>query len=82
MIQLLIINEVHLPIKERVDLFLEVYGNSLVRERSEVQIDEYAKELINVLTEHRATAGVKDIMDFSNLKFKQRDDVEEVLRTW
>ena len=41
MIQLLIINEVHLPIKERVDLFLEVYGNSLVRERSEVQIDEY-----------------------------------------
>ena len=80
--QLLIINEIHLPIRERVELFLEVYGNALVKEKSEQQIDDYSKELINILTEHRATAGVKEIMDFTNLKFKQRDDVEEVLRSW
>ena len=82
MMQLLIINEIHLPIRERVELFLEVYGNALVKEKSEQQIDDYSKELINILTEHRATAGVKEIMDFTNLKFKQRDDVEEVLRSW
>jgi len=82
MIQLLIINEMHLPIRERVELFLEVYGNALVKEKAEQQIDDYSKELINILTEHRATAGVKELMDFTNLKFKQRDDVEEVLRSW
>ena len=82
MMQLMIINEIHLPMRERVELFLEFYGNSLVKEKSELQIDEYSKELINILTEHRATAGVKAILDFSNLKFKQRDDVEEVLRSW
>ena len=80
--QLLIINEMHLPIRERVELFLEVYGNALVKEKAEQQIDDYSKELINILTEHRATAGVKELMDFTNLKFKQRDDVEEVLRSW
>jgi len=82
MMQLLIINEMHLPIRERVELFLEVYGNALVKEKAEQQIDDYSKELINILTEHRATAGVKELMDFTNLKFKQRDDVEEVLRSW
>ncbi|KAJ3285502.1 Dynein assembly factor 3, axonemal [Borealophlyctis nickersoniae] len=69
-----------LGVQERVELFLELYGNILVREKTAAFIREQASQLIRVVTD--GTGLLSKIMDFSQLKFRERDDLEFVFKFW
>jgi dynein assembly factor 3 len=82
MLLLMILNETNRSVQERANMYAEVYGNSLLPQKTEQHVGELARELINIVTEHRAAMPVKDLFNFTNLKFKQRDDLHEVISSW
>lgn len=77
-----LINDTSLPIRERVELFLEIYGNSLTRERTAEYISSAAQSLIKIVTGHKTAGVLKGIFDFSCLKFKDRDEFEQIFVSW
>jgi len=80
---LTIICETQLSMRERTELFLDLYGNTLIRSRTAYYLDEIAVELSRLITEHRkCTSVLKELVDFETLKFKERDDVEDIINTW
>jgi len=79
---LLVVNDTELPVRERVEFFLDVYGNALNRERTSEYISMRAKQLVHIVTEHRLAPPVKELFDLSGLKFKERDQLEEIFKSW
>lgn len=77
-----LINDVSLSIKDRMELFLEIYGNCLIREKAAEYLTSASQELIKIVTAHKAAGPLKAFFDFSALKFKDRDDLEEIFRVW
>lgn len=77
-----LINDMALPIRERVELFLEVYGNCLIRERAAEYVSQASQNLIKIVTQHKNAPNIKSVFDLSALKFKERDDLEEIFRSW
>jgi dynein assembly factor 3, axonemal len=79
---LLLINDLSLPIRERVEMFLEIYGNTLIRERTSEYIQRQGEVLIKIITEHKNAPDIKSLFDLSGLKYKDRDELEEVFLSW
>jgi dynein assembly factor 3 len=76
-------------LQQRAELFLECFGNLLVREKTRDYIKEKASELIRFrsayLTKRVITDGkglIASIINFSALKFRERDDIEFVFKFW
>eukprot|EP00741_Cyanophora_paradoxa_P005585 tig00000912_g5414.t1 len=68
------------PIRERVDIFLEIYGNTQLREKTSAAVTEYSMRLVRLLA-HRE-GRLANIIDFSLLKSKDVDELEAVVRSW
>jgi dynein assembly factor 3 len=83
MLELSILNETDLTMSERVELFLDIYGNCLIRQKSQHYLDYMVKELSRLITQDaRCEVALKKILDLSLLKYKQRDELEEVVKSW
>ncbi|KDO30945.1 hypothetical protein SPRG_04133 [Saprolegnia parasitica CBS 223.65] len=75
-----IVHEWELPLRQRCNTFLEVFGNALLQERTSEFIEEKAKELVElVCNEHGRLA---DLVDVSHLKMKDRDALVETFQSW
>lgn len=83
MLQLAIINDTKLTKTERAELFLDIFGNSLTREKSQNYIDSQIKPFSQLITNDiKCPLSIRKICDFSTLKFKDRDDIEEIFKSW
>ncbi|KAJ3301926.1 Dynein assembly factor 3, axonemal [Kappamyces sp. JEL0829] len=77
-----------LSLLQRSQLFLECFGNVMIREKTRDYINAKAMELIRYLV--RANRSVvtdskgflASLLDFSALKFRERDDIEFVFKFW
>ncbi|EGF76589.1 hypothetical protein BATDEDRAFT_28431 [Batrachochytrium dendrobatidis JAM81] len=65
---------------ERAELFLECYGNLLIRKKTATWINAYTLPLIRAMTDGAGVLG--KLIDFSGLKFRERDDIEFVFKFW
>ena len=73
----------NLPIRHRAALFLEVFGNSLLQEKTEEYIADAAtmlRELIN--DSDRYSGHLKQLIDFNQMKQRERDDIDNVFKSW
>jgi dynein assembly factor 3 len=80
---LLLLQTLHdweLPIRQRCNVWLEIYGNCLVQERTSKYIAQKGLELIQLLCNE--SGAMRDLVDLGLLKFKQRDELENVFKTW
>eukprot|EP00903_Cladosiphon_okamuranus_P019165 g17627.t2 len=68
-----------LPIRQRANTFLEIFGNCSVQDRTARYIARLGRELIDMLF---STESMDDIVDLSLLKCRERDQLEEVFRSW
>jgi len=69
--------------RERMEIFLDLYGNTLIRDKTASYLEEVAKELIQLVTEDvKCKSVIKDMIDFSTLKFKDRDDIEDIFSSY
>lgn len=67
-------------LQEQSELFLECYGNLLIRQKTNDWIQQKASDLIRVVTDSKGTLAT--VFDFSALKYRERDDLEFVFKFW
>jgi dynein assembly factor 3 len=66
-----------------MEIFLDYYGNTLLRDRSAQYLDEVVPELIQLVTDDdKCQSVIKDIINFETIKFKDRDEIEDVISSW
>ncbi|XP_064406954.1 dynein axonemal assembly factor 3-like [Halichondria panicea] len=69
-------------LQERVELFLELYGNTLVRPATADYLREKASQLIKMVTDEEYLKQCVPILDISLLKYKERDFLESIFKFW
>jgi len=69
-----------LPIRQRATVFLEVFGNSLLQERTAHYVHRLGQELVELVCDERGS--LSDVVDLSLLKYRERDQLVEALRAW
>ncbi len=69
-----------LPVRKRAHLFLEVYGNALVQERTSEYIARQSKQLVQFVCDDKGP--LKRLVDVSNLKFREADALETIFKSW
>jgi dynein assembly factor 3 len=75
-----VLHDWEIPIRQRCNTFLEIFGNSLVQERTAKYIHSKGAELVELICNNEgAMAGFVDV---GHLKFKQRDELEQVFKSW
>merc|ERR1719305_1270327 len=78
---LLLLTDRAMPARERAEVFLSLYGNTLVREKDAEWLHNQVNELLNIITS-QSSSPISSILDLSALKFKERDEVQEVFEGW
>ena len=66
--------------RECTEIFLEVYGNTMLRKQTSAYVHAKVEELVSFLT--NGTGVLAALVDVSSLKFKERDAIEKVFKTW
>ncbi|CAI2366251.1 unnamed protein product [Moneuplotes crassus] len=80
---LTIISETQLSFRERMELFTDLYGNTMIRSKTAQYLDDISVEVSRLITEHRKCKSVlMDLIDFDSLKFKERDEIEDIVNCW
>lgn len=66
-----------------MELFFDLYGNCLVRQKSQQYVDQMLREFARLVTQDkRCKTAVGKMVDLSLLKFKERDELEDVFKSW
>lgn len=74
--------QTRMGLQEKTELFLELYGNILVRKQSEEYIAKMASEWIKMVTDFDYLQKKLPNIDLSQLKFKERDFLEAIFKFW
>ncbi|KAL1522898.1 hypothetical protein AB1Y20_000640 [Prymnesium parvum] len=69
-----------LPRRERAELLLELWANSLLREKTASYLATKARQLSRAVSEEEGLLA--PLIDVSALKMKDRDRLEEIFRSW
>ncbi|GMH71944.1 hypothetical protein TL16_g05790 [Triparma laevis f. inornata] len=75
-----VLTDWEIPIRQRSILFLEIYGNSMIQDRTARYIEETARGLIELITD--GDHPLADVFNLSNLKFRDRDLIENSFKSW
>ena len=69
-------------LQEKIETFLEIYGNSLLRNTTSEYIMKKSNQFIDVVTDADLCAETCPMFDLSLLKHKERDYLEGTLKFW
>ena len=75
-----LLNDFEVPIRQRANLFLEVYGNVKVQERTNRYIEQLGQRLRALVTDGRGC--LEEIVELSLLKYRERDELEDVFKSY
>eukprot|EP00795_Rhopilema_esculentum_P012846 gene12846-3592_t len=71
-----------LGLKEKVELFIELFGNSLMRPKTDEFLKHRCTDLIRFVTSPEYLEQNLPFLDLSSLKFKERDMLEGIFKFW
>ncbi|PFX30585.1 Dynein assembly factor 3, axonemal [Stylophora pistillata] len=71
-----------LGLQEKTELFLELFGNSLVRPQASDYLQQKSSEFIKMVTDSDYLEAHLPVFNFSQLKFKERDQLESIFKFW
>ncbi|KAK2158864.1 hypothetical protein LSH36_162g02003 [Paralvinella palmiformis] len=74
--------KIRMGLQEKTELFLELYGNSLVRQQSNAYVEKMSNMFIKMVTDFDYLDKKLPILDLSLLKFKERDFLEAIFKFW
>ncbi|XP_065844488.1 dynein axonemal assembly factor 3-like isoform X2 [Oscarella lobularis] len=74
--------EDQLGLQEKAELFLELYGNLLIRQQVADYVKAKSDQFIRLITDLDYMKRVFPLLDLSQLKFKERDVLEGVFKFW
>lgn len=80
---LTLICETGISERERQEIFLDLYGNTMIRDKTAEYLEHKVPELIQLVTDDdRCKSPLLEFVSFSNLKFTNRDDLEEIFSSY
>jgi dynein assembly factor 3, axonemal len=67
-----------------MEIYLDLFANCLIRDKTSAYLEETARELIALVTEDekKCKSVLKEVINFETLKFKDRDDLEEIFSSY
>ncbi len=68
-----------IPIRQRANTFLEIYGNAKVQDRTSRYLDQLGNKLRDLVVKNASTLN---LIDLSLLKYRERDELENVFKTY
>ena len=68
--------------QEKSEMYLELFGNSLLRHDTEDYLVARSNEYVKMITEPSYSEKKYPYFDFSNLKFKEVDQLESIFKFW
>jgi len=71
-----------ISLRERAEVFLEVYGNTLLSERGMRYVQQQSRALVQVLIGDDTSSVLARALDFSLLKHKEIDQLLTVAKLW
>lgn len=80
LLMLQIAQDWELPLRQRCHLWLEIFGNARVQERTSAYIETKTRALIELL--HYERGLLAEQLDLSHLKMRTRDELVETFRSW
>ncbi|KAL8597580.1 hypothetical protein ACOMHN_001511 [Nucella lapillus] len=69
-------------LQEKTELFLELFGNTLVRQQSADYVEKMSTECIKMVTDFDYLEKKLPCLDLSQLKYKERDFLEGIFKFW
>jgi hypothetical protein len=78
---LYLLTDQNMTMRERSEVFLSLYGNTLIREKDETYLSACVKELLDIVA-GQSSHPVTKLIDFGTLKYQQRDEISDVIAGW
>jgi dynein assembly factor 3 len=75
-----VLNDYEVPIRQRANVFLEIFGNCKVQDRTSRYIEQLGHLLRKLVT--NGTGKLEDIVDLSLLRYRERDELEAVFKRY
>ena len=72
----------NVPIRQRAALYLEIFGNALLQEKTAAYVQEKGKALAHLVLDGSPQCGMDNIFDLSLLKQRDLDDLASVFESW
>ncbi|CAH8585974.1 unnamed protein product [Dicrocoelium dendriticum] len=69
-------------LQDKTELFLELFGNTLIREYTATYLRCAAQEFIRICTSYDCDTQYSPFFDLSAMKFKERDVLESIFKFW
>ncbi|KAL7977399.1 hypothetical protein Chor_009348 [Crotalus horridus] len=69
-------------LQEKSEIFLELMGNTLLRSQTAAYLQEKAALFIRYITDSDFQLANLPVLDFSALKFRERDQLEAIFQFW
>lgn len=69
-----------IPLRQRATVFLEIFGNIKVQDRTSKYIEQLGNQLRSLVTD--GTGRLEAIVDLSLLRFKEKDALESIFRSY
>lgn len=75
--------ETGLSKRERLEIYLDLYANALIRDKSDAYLQGVLSELIQlVCDDERCPSVIRPIVHLENLRYKERDGLEDVISSY
>jgi hypothetical protein len=78
---LYLLTDQNMTMRERSEVFLSLYGNTLIREKDETYLNSCYRELLDIVA-GQSSHPVTKLIDFGSLKYKDRDELSDVINGW
>ncbi len=75
-----LINDYEIPIRQRANIFLEVFGNNKVQKRTSAYIEQLGTQLRLLIS--KGAGQLSNVIDFSLLRYRERDELEEAFKKY
>ncbi|KAM3923359.1 dynein axonemal assembly factor 3 [Leptodactylus fuscus] len=75
-------NPEHMGLQEKCEIFLELFGNSLVRSKTAAYLQDKCALFIKCVTDPEYQQTVLPMLDLTCIKFKERDELEYIFKFW
>lgn len=69
-------------VHSKTHLFMDIYGNSLIRAFSQQYMVAKTKSLLQIITDNDCLQRLAPFLSIENLKYRERDGLEDTLNFW
>jgi dynein assembly factor 3 len=78
-----ILNDYEVPIRQRANIFLEIFGNAKVQDRTSRYVEQLGHELRKLIDSGSGASGrLEGIVDLQLLKYREKDELEDVFKSY